>query len=192
MYNYIAAFPKLQKEEANDLRRVRLVQWRKETSITKIDRPTRLDAARRRGYKPKQSVVLVRVKVSRGSRRLHRPTKGRRSKRMMTEKITANFSRQTIAENRAARAYDNLEVLNSYWVAEDGRNRYFEVIMVDPFHPVIKSDKNFSWLLKSGGLRVRQNQKGRSFRGLTSSARKSRGLRRKGIGAERFRGRIRR
>lgn len=191
MYKYISQFRKNHKEESNELKRQRLIKWRKETSVIKIKRPTNLTRARSLGYKPKQGIVLVRSKTSRGARRKSRPTKGRRSKRMGVSRITANFSRQTIAENRAARKYRNLEVLNSYLVGKDGKALYYEVILIDPFHPVIMADKNYNWMspdILSPDKRMKQRHKGRSLRGLTSSARKSRGLRNKGKGAERFRG----
>ncbi|MFW9930629.1 MAG: 50S ribosomal protein L15e [Candidatus Thorarchaeota archaeon] len=190
-YKYINQFKRNNVEEAGELLRQRLITWRKEPSIVKIKRPTNLSRARSLGYKAKQGVILVRVKVSRGARRKSRPTKGRRSKRMGVNRITANFSRQTIAENRAARKFQNLEVFNSYLVGQDGRNLYYEVILIDGFHPSIKSDLTYNWispLPSTKSHREHQKHKGRSLRGLTSSARKARGLRNKGKGAERFRG----
>jgi len=74
---------------------------------------------------------------------------------------------QRMAEERVSRHYPNLEILNSYWVGEDGTTRFYEVIMVDPQHPSIKNDKNINWIC---------NQKRRVYRGLTSSGKKSRGL----------------
>jgi large subunit ribosomal protein L15e len=58
-------------------------------------------------------------------------------------------------------------VLNSYYIGEDGKYKFFEVILVDKSHPVIKSDKTINWIV---------NQRRRAERGLTSAARKSRGL----------------
>ena len=74
----------------------------------------------------------------------------------------------------------NLEVLNSYFVAEDGLHRWFEVIMVDPYRPEIKADKNLNWIC----FRKHTN---RALRGKTSAGRSSRGLMNKGIGAEKLR-----
>jgi len=59
-------------------------------------------------------------------------------------------------------------------------NYWFEVILVDKAHPSIKADKRISWIAE-------KQHTGRVYRGLTSSSRKSRGLRRKGIGAEKIR-----
>jgi large subunit ribosomal protein L15e len=52
--------------------------------------------------------------------------------------------------------------------------------MIDPLHPVIKSDKTLSWISE------KQHTK-RALRGLTSAGRKSRGLMYKGKGAEKVR-----
>ena len=79
---------------------------------------------------------------------------------------------QWVAEIRAARKYKNLEVLNSYWVGKDGRYFFFEVIMVDSSKPEIVNDPVINWITK------RENRK-RAERGLTSAAKKSRGLRSK-------------
>ena len=79
---------------------------------------------------------------------------------------------QWVAEQRAARKYTNLEVLNSYQVGKDGIHYFFEVIMIDPQRPEIISDPNFAWICNP-------KNRGRAFRGLTSAAKKSRGLRSK-------------
>ncbi|MCX8169996.1 MAG: ribosomal protein L15e, partial [Candidatus Methanomethyliaceae archaeon] len=73
------------------------------------------------------------------------------------------------AEERAARKYPNMNVLASYWVASDGRFSWYEVILVDPNHPSIKSDKDLAWI-------TNPSQRSRVFRGLTPAGRKSRGL----------------
>ncbi len=138
-----------------------------EPSVVRIPKPTKLARARRLGYKAKQGVVVVRVRVRKGGRRKPRPSRGRKPKRMGVLKFTPGKSLQWMAEERAARKYPNLEVLNSYWVASDGRYEYYEVIMIDPHHPVIKSDPQLSQI----------KAKGRVFRGLTSAGKKARGLR---------------
>ena len=159
-----------ENEEMRALLQARLVEWRREPAIVRIERPTRLDRARSLGYKAKHGIIVVRVRVRRGGRRKSRPRAGRRPKRMAVHKITPAKSIQRIAEERAARKYPNLEVLNSYWVAEDGRWKWYEVILVDPHHPEIKADKNLNWI-------CRPVHKGRAFRGLTSAGKKGRGLR---------------
>ncbi|MGC8849221.1 MAG: 50S ribosomal protein L15e [Candidatus Bathyarchaeia archaeon] len=118
-----------------------LVKWRREPSIKRVDKPTRLDKARMLGYKAKQGFVVVRVKVRKGGARKQRPRSGRRQKAMGVAKYTRAKSLKKIAQERAEKRYPNLKPLNTYWVWEDGKHAWFEVVMVDPSHPVIKSDK---------------------------------------------------
>ncbi|MEM2099202.1 MAG: 50S ribosomal protein L15e [Candidatus Bathyarchaeia archaeon] len=180
-YKYIAEeWANPEKSFVGDLMRQRLVEWRKQHTVTRIDKPTRLDRARKLGYKAKQGFVVVRVRVRKGGLHKVRPKAGRRPKRMGVAKFKPAKSIRLIAEERAAKKFPNLEVLNSYWVGEDGRSKWFEVILVDPNHPVIKADKDLNWIAE------KQNRR-RVFRGLTSAGKKMRGLRRKGIGAEKFR-----
>src|SRR3989344_3728329 len=50
----------------------RLIAWRREEVVTRIERPTRLERARQVGYRAKQGFVLVRTRIRKGGRR--RPT----------------------------------------------------------------------------------------------------------------------
>lgn len=180
-YKYIAeAWAKPEKSFVDALMRKRLVEWRRQSTITRIDKPTRLDKARKLGYKAKQGFVVVRVRVRRGGMRKQRPRSGRRPKRMGVNKFKPGKSLRLIGEERSGRKFPNLEVLNSYWVGEDGRSKWFEVILVDPSHPVIKADPNINWICE------KQHRK-RVFRSLTSAGKKVRSLRRRGRGAEKFR-----
>ena len=181
MYAYIRdAWKKPGESYVNELLWNRLQEWRLEPSVIRIERPTRLDRARSLGYKAKQGIIVARVKVRKGARRKSRYIRGRRTKRMGMHKITPGKSIQRIAEERAARKYPNMQVLNSYWAGEDGKHKWYETILVDPTHPVIRSDKNLNW-------RCNTNQKGRAYRGRTSAGRKGRGMRRKGWGTEKTR-----
>jgi len=180
-YKYIAeAWKKPEESFVQELMRQRLIEWRKEPAIVRVEKPTRLDRARKLGYKAKQGFIVVRVRVRRGGLRKQRPRSGRRPKRMGVRKYKPAKSLRLIAEERAARKFPNLEVLNSYWVGEDGRFKWFEVIMVDPHNPSIKADKDINWICQ-------KQHKGRVFRGLTSAGKKVRGLRKKGRGAEKAR-----
>ncbi len=184
MYSYIGdAWKKPEKEYAS-LNWHRLIEWRRENTVKRIEHPTRLDRARALGFKAKQGYVVVRVRVRRGGLRKHKIKAGRRAKRKGIKKITMSKSIQRIGEERAARHFPNLEVLNSYPVGEDGKHKYYEVIFVDPHHPVILSDPKINWIIKPP-------HKGRVYRGLTSAGKRGRGLRNKGIGAEKIRPSIR-
>jgi large subunit ribosomal protein L15e len=180
-YKYIAEeWAKPENSFLDELMRQRLIQWRKQPTIVRIEHPTRLDRARKLGYKAKQGFVIARTNVRRGGRRKQRPRSGRRPKRMGVKKFKPAKSLRLIAEERTARKFPNLEVLNSYWVGEDGRHKWFEVILVDKNHPVIKADKDINWI-------AQKQHKRRVFRTLTSAGKKVRSLRRKGRGAEKFR-----
>jgi large subunit ribosomal protein L15e len=172
------------KDEAYNYRSVykqKLIDFRKQkSSVEKIDRPSNIPRARSLGYKAKRGIFVVRVKLRKGAGAHKRPKRGRRPKRMAVKKLTRKISIQGIAEQRAARKCPNADVLNSYWVAESGKSEFYEIIMAERGTPEIKTDKEIS---KVTGSRP----KGRAFRGLTSAQKKSRGLRRKGKGAERIR-----
>jgi large subunit ribosomal protein L15e len=180
-YKYVTeAWNKLEASFVKDLMKQRAIEWRQQPSIVRTERPTRLDRARKLGYKAKQGFIMVRVRIRRGSRKKPRPKTGRRSKRMGVAKLKTAKSLQLMAEERAARKFPNLEVLNSYWTWQDGRHQWFEVIMVDPSHPVVKSDKDINWISDNV-------HRGRVFRGLTSAGKEVRGLHHKGRGAEKVR-----
>ncbi|HHL41084.1 50S ribosomal protein L15e [archaeon] len=147
MYKYLKeAWKRPSKSYVKEVMKQRAITWRKEPSSIRIDRPTRLDRAHSLGYKAKHGIIVVRTRVRRGGRRKLRPVLGRRQKRMGVVKFTPAKSKQLIAEERTARKYPNLEVLNSYWVWQDGRYKWYEVILVDPNHPAIKSDKDLGWI----------------------------------------------
>lgn len=172
------------KDEAFDykaLQRTRLIEFRKEKrTVVRLDKPTNIARARTLGYKAKKGFVVVRVRIRKGSGMHKRPVSGRKPKRMGVKKLTRRIGIQAMAEQRASRKYPNCEVLNSYYIGDDGTKHYFEVILIDTSAPEIKSDKELNWICD-------KNQKGRAFRGLTSQGKKSRGLRGKGKGSEKVR-----
>jgi len=147
----------------------RMIEWRKENVFTIVDKPLRLDRARSLGYKAKKGFSIIRIRVQRGGHKRTRPNKGRRSKRLHTRK-NLRMSYKWIAESRVEKRFTNLIVLNSYKVGKDGKNYFFEVICVDPNRPEIKNNKKTKWLSNP-------SNKKRALRGLTSAAKKSRGLR---------------
>ncbi|ESS06805.1 MAG: LSU ribosomal protein L15E [uncultured archaeon A07HB70] len=155
-------------------------EWRDQGAIVRVDNPTRLDKARELGYKAKQGIVVVRTSVRKGGARKQRFTGGRRSKRQGVNRLGRRKSIQRIAEERASRKYPNMRTLASYWVGEDGTQKWHEAILVDPEHPAIQSDDDLSWICDDG-------QRGRAFRGLTNAGRSNRGLQNRGKGAEHVR-----
>lgn len=151
--------------------------WRKQGAIERIDRPTRLDRARSLGYKAKQGIVVVRASVRKGGARKERFKAGRRSKRQGVNRLGRRKNIQRIAEERVSKKYPNLRVLNSYWVGEDGSQKWHEVILVDPEHPAIQNDDDLNWICDD-------SHRGRAHRGLTSAGQRNRGLQQRGKGTE--------
>jgi large subunit ribosomal protein L15e len=154
-----------------ELVKERMIKWRAGGSIVEVEKPLRLDKARSLGYKAKKGFFVVRVRLIRGGRRRPRHTHGRKSRKQYERKIL-KMNYQWVAEQRAEKAYKNLEVLNSYYLAKDGKHYFFEVILVNPEVPEIKNDSTINWICNP-------TNKNRAARGLTSAAKKSRGLRTK-------------
>lgn len=168
MYHYLKEAWK--KPNLEELRK-KMIEWRAGDSVVKVDKPLRIDKARKLGYKAKKGFIIARVRILRGGRKKTRPNRKRRTKRMTARK-TLKMNYKWVAEARANRKFENLEVLNSYWIGQDGVHYFFEVILVDPERPEIKSDRTINWI-------CRPENRGRVFRGLTSTGKKSRGLRSK-------------
>jgi large subunit ribosomal protein L15e len=158
--------------------KARLIDWRAQGAITRIENPTRPERARQAGYVAKKGVVLVRVKIGKGASKRERPNRGRKPSKAGQVRYSAKVSRQRIAEQRASRKYVNLEALNSYWVGDDSVSTWYEVIKVDPQSPDVMSDKRFALAIAKSG---------RAYRGLTSAGKRGRGLLNKGAGAEKVR-----
>ncbi len=153
-------------EESGKEQKKRLMEWRRQPAVIRIERPTNTGRARSLGYKSKTGFVLARGRVKKGGRRRPKPSGGRKPRRSGKYGFFAGMNKRAIAERKVSRKYPNLEVLNSYEVGDDGKRKWFEVILVDPSHPAIKKDKDVKIL----------RQKRRTFRGLTSAGKKSRGL----------------
>lgn len=158
------AFEK-ERKERSDIYKKRLIEWRKGPVVERVEKPLNIARARELGYKAKQGFVVARVRVGRGRRKREKPDLGRKPSKSGRFMSPAK-SLQRMAEERAASKFPNLEVLNSYWVGEDGKNKYYEVILLDPVHPAVKSDSSVSWIGR---------QRGRAYRGLTSAGKKGRG-----------------
>lgn len=160
----------LKSKEGKAAQRSRLIEWRRQQAVERIERPTNPSRARELGYKAKKGFVMARARVKRGGqpRRLY-GRRGRKPKKAGLVKFTPGKGLQWIAEERAAKRFTSLEVLNSYYVGEDGRSKWYEVILVDPLHPAIKSDKSMKWIMAAANTK-------RVLRGLTSAGKKARGL----------------
>jgi len=175
-YKYLEElWRKKQSDVLRFLLRVRAWEYRQLPKVYKCSKPTRTDKAHRLGYKAKQGFSIYRVAVRRGGRK--RPNYkgivyGKPKNQGITQlKFVRNL--RSVAEERVGAKCANMRVLNSYWVNQDATFKYYEVILVDPQHTVIRNDPRINWI-------VRPTMKHRECRGLTSAGRSSRGLRKKG------------
>jgi len=133
----------LWKENSIEIRE-RIVKWRKQNAVTRIDKPSRIQRARRLGYKAKQGIIVVRMRVGTGGMRKQRPTGGRRPKHLGVTRIKADDNMKTVAERRVLERYPNMKLLGSYYIYKDGKHYWFEVILADPVHPRIMQDKELN------------------------------------------------
>jgi len=131
---------KMWKTNSVELRE-KAVLWRKQNALTRIDRPSRIARARRLGYKAKQGIIVIRMRVGTGGMRKQRPRGGRRPKHLGVTKIKADVSMKQVAERRVLERYPNMKLLGSYFLYKDGMHYWFEVILADPSHPRIAKDK---------------------------------------------------
>ncbi|QGA80738.1 50S ribosomal protein L15e [Candidatus Nanohalobium constans] len=177
-YKYAKEHYEQPKENLEEIYSERLQDWRREPKMVKQENPTRIPKARQLGYKAKQGFNVIRVQVDKGGTKRHRPDAGRAPSNTGQSRYSSKKSKQVIAEQRASSKYENLEVLNSYWAAEDGNRKWFEVIMVDPDHPEIENDEDINWIC---------DKRNRAENGQTPAAKESRGLSNKGKGAEKVR-----
>ena len=129
--------------------KARSIKWRRGPTIVKIEKPTRLNRARSLGYKAKQGFIVIRTRIRHGGRTRVRAAGGRRQKRTGLVHYTTKQSLKEIASKRVDKKYPNMTLLNSYWIWSDGKYQWYEVILVDTNHPVIKKDPKMSWLLKA-------------------------------------------
>ena len=171
-YKYMSElYRKKQSDVMRYLLRIRCWQYRQLAKVHRVPRSTRPDKARRLGYKNKQGFVIYRIAMRRGGRK--RPVakgcpygKPKTSGAVKQQKPVRNL--QSIAEERVGRRVQGLRVLSSYWVGQDSTYKYFEVIMIDPFHKAIRRDAKINWM-------CRPVMKHRELRGLTGAGKSSRG-----------------
>lgn len=165
-YKYIAQTLQKQYKERDALFRSKIIAWRSGPAMAAVEYPANITRARRLGYKAKQGYVVVRVRMDKGRRTRRKPMGGRKHKNFYRF-VQPGMSHQAMAEQRVNRIYRNMEVLNSYWVGEDGNYKYFEVILADP----TKATVNISSVMRQG----------KSFRGLTSAGNSGRPNKKKGL-----------
>ncbi len=177
-YKYAREQYEQPKDNLDEIWKNRLQKWRKEGVIERHENPTRLPKARQKGYKAKKGFQVYRVRVNKGGTKRRRADGGRKPSKAGQSRYSSKKSKQVIGEQKVSSKFDNLEVLDSYWLAEDGNYKWFEVITVDPEHPEIQADDDINWIAEN---------RSRAENGLTPASNKSRGLKNKGKGAEKLR-----
>ena len=157
------------------LQRIRGWKLRQLPPVHRATNPMDPVKAHMLGYKAKQGYVVYRVRVSRGGRKkvIRRGLRDRKPKHAGIRKMKATRNLRSVAEEKVGRVCSNLRVLNSYWLNQDGKYMYFEVILVDPAHNAIRNDPRINWICAS-------TMKHREMRGLTAAGKKYRGLAQKG------------
>ena len=128
------------KDNSAELRKKATI-WRKQNAIIRIVKPSRISRARRLGYKAKQGIIVVRMRVGTGGMRKQRPRGGRRPKHLGVTRIKAAVSMKQVAERRVLERYRNMKLLGSYFLYKDGMHYWYEVILADPSHKRIVKDK---------------------------------------------------
>jgi large subunit ribosomal protein L15e len=175
-YKYLE---ELWKKKQSDLirfvLRVRCWEYRQLPMIHRCTRPSRLDKARRLGYKRTQGYVIYRIRIRRGGRKRN-VRKGKvfgKPRNHGIRKLKKTQTHKALAEMRVGRKCANLRVLSSYWVGQDASYKFYEVILVDPEHNAIRRNPQINWIVSS-----KHNH--REQRGLTATGKKSRGMQGKG------------
>lgn len=181
-YKYLNELYKNKQSDAlRFLLRVRAWEYRQLPALVRVIHPARPEKARRLGYKAKQGFVVYRIRVKRGMRKRPYPGGNPSGKPASAGiHVTQKKSLQTIAEARAGKRLGALRLLSSYWVNQDAKYKWYEVVFVDPMHEAIRMDPSINWIANA-------KHKHREMRGKTSAGRRSRGLTGKGYGFTKIR-----
>ncbi len=146
LYQNLAEHWKKPKEKIGEVLKGRMIQWRREPTVVRADRPTRIDRARAVGYKAKLGYIIARVKIGKGGRRRKLyGRRGRKPSKMGLVHFSHGKSLQKIAEEKAQRRFANMNVIGSYLAGEDGRHKWFEVALADANHPNITKNPKMRW-----------------------------------------------
>uniref|UniRef100_A0A8C2MRZ4 Ribosomal protein L15 n=1 Tax=Cricetulus griseus TaxID=10029 RepID=A0A8C2MRZ4_CRIGR len=165
VYNYNQElWRKKQSDVMHFLLRVPCWQYRQLSAQHRAPCTTRPDKA-------KQAYAIYKICVRHGG--LNRPvSKGATYGKPVHHGVNQlKFARslQSVTEERAGRHCEALRVLNSYCLSKDSTCKFYEVILIDPFHKAIRRNPDSQWITKPV-------HKHREMRGLTSAGCKSRGL----------------
>ena len=99
---------------------------------------------------------MIRVRLERGGRKRERISSGRKRLHNSRHMKIVEKNYRLVAEERVQKNFLILKSLTHTMSGEDGKNFWFEVIMVDPNTPEIKADRRINWIC---------NEKGKSIQG---------------------------
>ncbi len=106
----------------------RIISYRKaDKKIVKIDKPTNPVRAKTLGFKQSKDYLVYRLTVRKGMRARPKPDQGRKPGKSRKFK-EPGFSWKDYAENTLMKYRNNLEIVGSYKVGEDGDTSFFEVL----------------------------------------------------------------
>lgn len=110
------------------VQRKRVSAWNKQPSVTRVEKPSNPARARELGFKAKKEFLIVRVRMPRGKMKRQRPDLGRKpAKNRLKENPGKSW--RWFAQKKAVRDFSGFEIVNSYWIGEDGTGQYYEVIL---------------------------------------------------------------
>lgn len=145
-YRHLAQLWKKPKESLGENLKTREIKWRQEKTVERVEKSTRPDRAHALGYKAKLGYILARVKIGKGGRRrTYYGRRGRKPSKMGLVHFSHGKSLQRIAEEKAQRRFSNMNIIGSYEVGEDGKQKWFEVILVDMQHANILKNPKLRW-----------------------------------------------
>jgi large subunit ribosomal protein L15e len=132
MYKYVRKSFALSFKTRSDAFKQRLAKWRRENTVVRAEGPTNPVRARELGYRATKDFIIARVRVKRGKRVRDRSRLGRKPGKNR-KRVNPGRELSYYAEQKVKRDFTNLDVVGSYLVGEDGINKYFEVILVNPY-----------------------------------------------------------
>jgi large subunit ribosomal protein L15e len=129
----MGAFKYIRKNERNSNRDAErkkeiLTEVRSRPLISRMPSPSKIARAHSLGYKAKQGYITVLARVGKGSFRRPRPVHARRPSKAGIY-YNLSVSKQKIAEDRVLKRYPNMKLLGSYLLTEDGKDKWFEVLL---------------------------------------------------------------
>ena len=105
-YKYINKSFQSDYSARSQLLKQRIVAWRKESPVQRVEKPTNVARARSLGYKDKQGVVIARVRVDRGLSKRRKIQAGRKPSKS-GRFYAFRKSLQARAEERASNRFSN-------------------------------------------------------------------------------------